>query len=239
MASRLGQRLFAQAARSSRVGGRVASRRSMASTAEHASASGSNPYPIGSDRPWLVGSLLVFAPAAFYLLSPSAKSSHGASHGASHDAHAKHDDKLPTEDDEGTEAPAEEVDASAKKAFDADAPKDAQAAEEGSEQQSMTDSEGETVSGEEIKESIQQAANEDLPPDAQAHEEQDAKYSSGAPGVSAAAESQPDQKEKPGKAHPGTLQSNEDSGPTNINDARKVAKSGQAPKEAKGKEGSQ
>lgn len=136
----------------------------------------------------------------------------------------------------------------------------------------MTDADGETVSGEEVKESIQQAAvsfpfllpakahyvpltcpqSNDLPPDAQAQEEQDAKFSSGSPGMTSEAESKPDQKEEPQtQSHTGTLQSDEDSGPTNIGDARQAAavsfkcrarmvqltefdiQSGEAPKEAK------
>ncbi|KZT09255.1 uncharacterized protein LAESUDRAFT_647232 [Laetiporus sulphureus 93-53] len=120
---------------------------------------------------------------AIWLLSPPAKQAdhHGPAHG-----HAeKKGPSVPVEGDEGTEVPAEE----------------------GADKDAITDAEGVTVSGKEVQESIQQAANEDLPPDAQAAEEKEAKGSSGSPGGIEEAEKTPDQKEKPGTAHTGTLQS--------------------------------
>ncbi|KAF9805165.1 hypothetical protein IEO21_09184 [Rhodonia placenta] len=211
MATRLGRRFISQVARpTARVARTVnATGRRCMSTAEHGA------HPTGSDTPWMIGSALVFGPALIYLLYPSSKkSSHTAAH--THGAHDEHHEK------QEPEAPAEQEETQ----------EEAPASEE--KQDSVTDADGETVSGEEVKESIQQAASNDLPPDAQAQEEQDAKFSSGSPGMTSEAESKPDQKEEPQtQSHTGTLQSDEDSGPTNIGDARQAAASGEAPKEAK------
>ncbi|KAI0926804.1 hypothetical protein AcW1_007787 [Taiwanofungus camphoratus] len=182
-----------------------------------------------------IGSALIFGPALIYVLSPpSQKAAHDTAHSHKGSKGTDGSTPFPVKDDEGTEVSAASVETSEQDAFDADAPKDAQAAEEKpSEQAPMTDDEGTSISGEEAKESMKQAFNADAPADAQAEEEKQGKYTSGAPGQTAEAESKPDQNEKPSRsAHTGSLQSDEDSGPTNMGDARKTAKSGEAPKEA-------
>jgi len=97
-----------------------------------------------SDRPWIIGSALVFGPLFLYLLSPSArKGSHGhTDHGHKNhrdeheDKHAQHvdshreEDVKPIADDEGTGVSGQEVQESMDKAFQADSPKDAQEREE-------------------------------------------------------------------------------------------------------------
>ncbi|KAI0357502.1 hypothetical protein OH77DRAFT_1450959 [Trametes cingulata] len=96
----------------------------------------------------------------------------------------------------------------------------------------MTDSEGNTASAEEIDASMKQAFKANMPEDAQRAEEKDSQFAEGAPGQTAEAETKPDQKEHPGSSHTGTLQSDDDSGPTNMGDARAKATSKEAPKQA-------
>ncbi|KAH9948869.1 hypothetical protein B0H21DRAFT_205986 [Amylocystis lapponica] len=205
MNSRVGRRLLSQVVRPNvRIAGRNAgARQRLMSTAEHGEAKQ------GSDTPWMIGSAVIFGPAFIYLLSPSSKK---ASHGSVH-AHKPASAPPPVKDDEGTEVPAAGVE-------------DAQVSEEQqpSEESPMTDADGEKISGDEVKESMKQAFNEDSPQDAQNEEEEDAKFNSGSPGQTSEAEINPDQKERPSdKPRTGTLQSDEESGPTNLGDAREKA----------------
>ena len=112
----------------------------------------------------------------------------------------------------------------------------------------MTDSEGTTASAEEVNASMKQAfvrtfarsisvgANIDfghfsvcgqesnIPVDAQQAEQNEDKYASGAPGHTEEAETDHEQKEKPGSAHTGTIQNEDDkSGPTDLGDAREAS----------------
>ncbi|KAI0763579.1 hypothetical protein BD413DRAFT_665554 [Trametes elegans] len=88
----------------------------------------------------------------------------------------------------------------------------------------MTDADGNTASAEEIDASLKLAFKANLPEDAQRAEAQDAKYSEGAPGQTSEAETDHEQKEKPGRPHTGTFQGDEDGGPTDLGDARESAK---------------
>ncbi|RPD77579.1 hypothetical protein L226DRAFT_568624 [Lentinus tigrinus ALCF2SS1-7] len=235
MASRLARRAFANSVRpAARVSAPVG-RRFASTTAGHVAKE-------SSDMPWIIGSALVFGPVIAYLLTPTAKSK--ASHAAEH-KHAKAGiSAVPNEVD--APAPKSDVDASATQAIVSDSPKDAQAAEEASFSDSavssedgkvhgspeLTDSEGTTVSAEEVDASMKQAFDANLPVDAQRAEEGEDKYASGAPGQTEEAETDHEQKEKPGRAHTGTLQTDDHSGPTNLGDARQASTSKQAPKQA-------
>ncbi len=107
----------------------------------------------------------------------------------------------------------------------------------------VTDDEGTTVSAKDVDASVKQASvrtlilnsysarsdhtpeqDSDSPADAQRAEEHDAKFSQGAPGQTAEAETEHEQKEKPGSSHSGTVQSEGDSGPTDLGDAREKSK---------------
>ncbi|KAJ8468501.1 hypothetical protein ONZ51_g9604 [Trametes cubensis] len=167
-----------------------------------------------SDTPWMIGSALVFGPIAAYLLTSQGKDKgkHAADahHGKAAKAHAPSEELEPAKDEQPAEQSEQEPASESSDGKLHGAP-------------AMTDSEGTTASAEEINASMKQAFRA---------EEQDDKFSQGAPGQTEEAETKPDQKEKPGKSHTGTLQSDEDSGPTNLGDAREQAKSEKAPKEA-------
>ncbi|KAH9936586.1 uncharacterized protein B0H18DRAFT_974522 [Fomitopsis serialis] len=215
MTSRLGRRIFAQAVRPSvRATGRTtgAGRRCMSSTADAAKS---------SDMPWIIGSAVVFGPAAVWLLTSQSdkKTLDVAFSQADRGAHSLGDSK---KDAENTpESSGEDASAEPKEA------EETENTQESSDKGAVTDSEGETVSGKEVNESMQQSFNEDSPPDAQAAEEKEAKdgkWTEGAPGQSSEAETKPDQKEKP------TEKKGE--APSDLGDARKTAKGGEAPKES-------
>ncbi|CCM06290.1 uncharacterized protein FIBRA_08541 [Fibroporia radiculosa] len=162
MASRLGRRVASQLARpAARLTSRGAgvTKRCM-STTEHGA------HSTGSDRPWMaslrIGSALVFVPAFFYLISPSAKKeAHGAAHGHGHEKEAS---SAPVNE---PEVPVE-VQSSEEQTLD---PPHGTNEEQKSKQESMTDADGVTVSGEELSKSVEQAFSEDSPIDAQAAEE--------------------------------------------------------------------
>ncbi|KZT67231.1 hypothetical protein DAEQUDRAFT_729263 [Daedalea quercina L-15889] len=210
MASRLGARIFAQAVRPSvRAAGRTASRRCMSSNG-HAAKS--------SDTPWIIGSAVVFGPAAVWLLLPQSDANKKAHDVAFKQANAgAHTVGESKKDDQPEPEPSGED------------PKDAESSDDkqGGDG-SITDAEGETVSGKEVNESMQQSFNEDSPPDAQAAEEKkakDDKWAEGAPGQTEEAEKKPDQKEKPSEKKGGEA-------PSNLGDARETSKSGETPKES-------
>jgi len=233
MASRLSRAAFARLARpAARVGGRTVTRRGMSSS------SGSQ----GSDMLWMIGSALVFGPAALYLLSPSAQhKAHEAQQHAlpktkeskpenvpvpdgpapqeSAPEEPKTDESSATTDDEGTSASSEEVTDSINKAVDEDAPKNAHAAEEGQKQESE-----ETPAPEPMEE----------PKKVEPKQETDAGDINNKPEVPGPGEKKA---EKPGdeeaKQRSGTLQGKEDAGPSNVGDARAQSKSGNDPKDAK------
>jgi len=123
MAFRLGRRVLSQFARPSlRTNGQNAGRRSMSSSAHGAET---------SDKPWIIGSALVFGPAAVYLLSPSSKAkAHNAQQHSLPKTVPTPTTPLPIKDDEGTEVPAQEVESSVQAAVEEDSPKDAQSSEE-------------------------------------------------------------------------------------------------------------
>ncbi|CDO76699.1 hypothetical protein BN946_scf184975.g8 [Trametes cinnabarina] len=236
MASRaFSRRLFASALRAPAAVRPAAGRRLASTSAEHGAKQ-------SSDTPWMIGSALVFGPIALYLLTTQGKEKgkHSADghHARAAKAHAPSEQSIQKE--EPAPEPASE-----------EAPKDEQPAEQTDSSsdgklhgaQPMTDSEGTTVSAEEIDGSMKQAfvrtlsvsrriTKANVPEDAQRAEENDAKFADGAPGQTAEAETKPDQKEKPGHHHAGTLQSDDDSGPTNMGDAREKATSKEAPKQA-------
>ncbi|KAN0087474.1 hypothetical protein V8E55_006095 [Tylopilus felleus] len=140
-------RLFLSSLRSStRVNVNIAARsprtaltRRMMSSESH-SAHGS----AQSDRPWIIGSALVFGSLFLYLVSPSARkdthahtdhaqNSHRGEHADNHEQHVESERKKhvkPIADDEGTEVSGQEVEESMEKAFAADSPKDAKEQEE-------------------------------------------------------------------------------------------------------------
>jgi len=115
MASRAARTVFTAAARASARPARVAQHIGR----RHNSASSHGSSATSSDKPWIIGSALVFGPLLLYLLSPSA-SKKSAEHAGHHDeehgsAHAPNHEStieaapstLPTEvkmtDDEGKE----------------------------------------------------------------------------------------------------------------------------------------
>ncbi|KAI0373681.1 hypothetical protein BV20DRAFT_1118832 [Pilatotrama ljubarskyi] len=195
-----------------------------------------------SDMPWIIGSALVFGPLGVYLLTSSGKQKghHAADvhHAKAGKAHSPSEPLI----QEGTLSTSGETSAPAE-----ESPKD-EFVQEGPESQSqsasesddgkvhgapaMTDSEGNTASAEEIDASMKQAFKANMPEDAMRAEAEDSKYAEGAPGQTAEAEGKPDQEEHPGRPHTGTLQSDDDSGPTNMGDARAKATSKEAPKQA-------
>jgi len=192
----------------------------------------------GDDKPWMIGSLVVFGSLAAYLVTGSSKEA--AHHkAAEHDHPAKATStKSPGKEEVDEPSPEEHAEAEANldKAAKEGSPDSHELSDDkGADGDAVTDDEGNTASGEEIKSSMQQAFNEDSPKDAQDHEEagsKDAKFEDGAPSQTSEAETKPDQKEKPGESHTGTLQSEDDTGPSKVGDARAHAKSGKAPKQA-------
>ncbi|KAF7980017.1 hypothetical protein HWV62_40130 [Athelia sp. TMB] len=100
----------------------------------------------------------------------------------------------------------------------------------------VKDSDGTEASAEEISKSEKQAFDTDSPADAQAAEEHHEKYANGAPGQTE--ESEVDQDQEVGKGRSGgkkgTFQKDEDEGPrpTDMSDARKLAKDEHPSKEA-------
>ncbi|KAH9851688.1 hypothetical protein C2E23DRAFT_886245 [Lenzites betulinus] len=219
MASRaFSRRLFAQSLRgpaAARAATRPAGKRFASSSAEHGAKK-------SSDTPWIIGSAAVFGPAAAYLLISSGKDKgkHNADahHAAAAKAHAPSEELI--KKDEPKEAPAPEEEHPAK---------DHKPAEDSA----VADSEGNTASAEDVDASSKQAFKADVPEDAQRAEEHDDKFADGAPGQTAEAETDHEQKEKPGRSRSGTIQSEGDSGPTDLGDAREKATSKEAPKQAK------
>ncbi|TCD61209.1 hypothetical protein EIP91_008777 [Steccherinum ochraceum] len=214
MASRLGRRALFQLSRSNlRVNAQNVGRRPMSSSTHGAQT---------SDRPWIIGSALIFGPAAVYLLSPPAKAK-------AHDAqqhslpkkvtppstHIPATPDVPVTDDEGTEVPATEVQSSVQAAVEEDSPKDAQVAEQQGKGQS---SESETAPATNV---APEASNKE----STSHEPT---VPTGAEPTTAKAE----QKESPAGDHPGTLQGEEHRGAADEGEARERSKSGQDPKEA-------
>ncbi|KAI0087041.1 hypothetical protein BDY19DRAFT_995461 [Irpex rosettiformis] len=144
MAFRLSRTAFARMATpAARIGGRNAPRRAM-SSGSHGSQ--------GSDQAWIIGSALVFGPAALYLLSPSAnKKAHKAYQASLPKKRVSHPEDAPVPttpppqihtpvepvpkaasvvtDDEGTPASSEEVTESINKSIEEDSPKEAIVAE--------------------------------------------------------------------------------------------------------------
>ncbi|OCH88671.1 hypothetical protein OBBRIDRAFT_836398 [Obba rivulosa] len=233
MASRLGRRFLSQVARpGARAAGRNAGatgRRSMSTqTVDY------KQFYQGDDKPWIFGSLLFFGSLALYISTGSGKEvahdkSLGADHSHSITSHGK--------EEVGQESPEHTGDVKHTDEATAESPSDSEPSNEDTVKEvgAVSDSEGQTVPAEEVKASMHQAFSVDSPKDAQEKEEAEAKKSQSTEGASSQtseAETKPDQSEKPGGAHTGTLQSEEDSGPTKVQDAREHATSGQAPKQA-------
>ncbi|KAI0338867.1 hypothetical protein BDW22DRAFT_1432086 [Trametopsis cervina] len=179
----------------------------------------------GSDKAWIIGSALVFGPAALYLVSPSSQSQ----------AHAAQQHSLPkTKESHPEDAPVPTT-----------PPPQETAEPESSEPSALKDDEGTEVSSKDVTDSINKAVDDDSPKDAYAAEAGEQKEATPAPSSEASgdkaisekteAPGKHEQKEKPGKEKDasGTLQSKEDSGPSDVGDARKQAKGGNDPKEAK------
>ncbi|KAI0826827.1 hypothetical protein BC628DRAFT_1372017 [Trametes gibbosa] len=234
MASRsFSRRLFAQSLRApqgaARAAARPAARRFASTSVEHGAKQ-------SSDTTWIIGSALVFGPAAVYLLTASGKDKgkhHAdAHHAAAAKAHAP-SEELIKKDEPKEEAPAPEEEQPAKdeKPAEESAPTSDDGKLHGA--PALTDSEGNTASAEEVDASFKQAFKANIPEDAQRAEEHDDKFADGAAGQTAESETDHDQKEKPGRPHSGTVQNEGDSGPTDLGDARAKATSNQAPKQAK------
>ncbi|KIM65917.1 hypothetical protein SCLCIDRAFT_55996, partial [Scleroderma citrinum Foug A] len=105
----------------------VLARRMMSSHAGHSAG--------GDEKYWRVGSMLVFGPALFYLLSPAARNT-AHKHTVEHEAEAvtavaSQEQEPPMTDDEGTAVSSEEVKASVERALTEDSPKSAQEDGEG------------------------------------------------------------------------------------------------------------
>ncbi|KAI0699937.1 hypothetical protein C8T65DRAFT_658655 [Cerioporus squamosus] len=234
MASRLARRALAQSVRPAARASAPVGRRFASTSPSHAAKQ-------SSDTPWIIGSALVFGPVIAYLLTPTAKSK--AAHSSAEHKHSR-TDSTPDHGGDDAPAPTSDVDAAATQAIESDSPKEAYAAEEGSAASpddgkvhgvpELTDSDGNTASAEEIDASMKQAFKSNSPADAQREEEQEDQYANGAPGQTEEAETDHDQKEKPNtRSHPGTFQKEDDnSGPTDMGDARKGGVSKQAPKQA-------
>ncbi|OBZ68656.1 hypothetical protein A0H81_11194 [Grifola frondosa] len=150
MASRLG-RVFAHAIRPSvrAVGRSAGATKRGVSTVQHAQET--------SDRPWIIGSALVFGPVFLYLLTPSAKKTEVKA-AQKHGRPSAKPQVTYVPDDEGNEFPASES---------VDPPQPSSGS------QALTDSEGTTVSSEEIKDSMKQAFSEDSPPMRKAQRKKD------------------------------------------------------------------
>ncbi|KIL55970.1 hypothetical protein M378DRAFT_182096 [Amanita muscaria Koide BX008] len=110
MASRIARSIFSSAVRASARPTRAAQQLSRRHMSASESVHGSQHS--GSDRPWIIGSALVFGPFFLYLLSPSARKSH-AQHAIHNDKHdfgihtSQHESPVSEvimKDDEGTEA---------------------------------------------------------------------------------------------------------------------------------------
>ncbi|KAI1912605.1 hypothetical protein LOZ39_006366 [Ophidiomyces ophidiicola] len=85
------KRIAPRAARSSRVW-QQSSRRG------YSAEGGADSHKAGSDLPWLIGSIAITAPCAYYLYkSGPSNSSHGHDHGHGHDNAAESDDSQPKE----------------------------------------------------------------------------------------------------------------------------------------------
>ncbi|EIW59406.1 uncharacterized protein TRAVEDRAFT_28588 [Trametes versicolor FP-101664 SS1] len=206
------RRLFAslRTPASARAAARPAGRRFASTSVEHGAKQ-------SSDLPWM----------AAYLLTSSGKEKGKHNADAHHDkaakAHAPSEELIKKE-----EAPAPAEDADASKDDEPAEKSDSAPADDGA----VTDDEGTTASAKDVDASVKQASDSDSPADAQRAEEHDAKFSQGAPGQTADAETEHEQKEKPGSSKSGTVQGEGDKGPTDLGDAREKSKSNQAPKEA-------
>lgn len=128
MSARIARRAFTATARRSVLKPAFPSSASRV-TRRNASTSSPDGSESSSDKPWIIGSLLIFGPALLYLLSPSARKSHHVEHN-SHDEHSEvTQDKTPEpelmKDDEGAVA---DVASSITLAESSDVPNDAQSA---------------------------------------------------------------------------------------------------------------
>ncbi|KAF8443041.1 hypothetical protein L210DRAFT_3759403 [Boletus edulis BED1] len=144
---------------------RAALTRRMMSSESHAGHGSTS-----SDKPWIIGSALVFGPLFLYFVSPSARK---GSHGHDIHSHNHHEDKQaqqieshreedvkPMVDDEGTEISGQEVKESMEKAFEADSPKGAQEREEVVAKAEMTTVEKSTAEAEDQADSSTDATPE-------------------------------------------------------------------------------
>jgi len=132
MSARIAHRTFVATARRSvlRAGFSPASRM----TCRNSSSSSHGPE-LSSDKPWIIGSLLIFGSAFLYLVSPSARKTHHTAHKDKHEfpalAHEEHSVNKPEpelmKDDEGKVA---DVASSVALAESSDIPNDAQSAEQ-------------------------------------------------------------------------------------------------------------
>jgi len=197
-------------------------RRGMASDAHGAKSS--------SDMPWLLGSGLVTAAGAAYLLTPPSKKAAHTAATAGHPLENKHQPAS----SEGGAIRGERFTGETKKALGGGDDKPEKEAEP------MKDDEGEEASGKEVGASMQQAEDADAPKDAKASEEdtatdsskEDKPSESSSESEDSAPQSQQDvpnlSRDKEKKT--GTVTDKE--GPTPMGDARKAATEKNAPKEA-------
>jgi len=170
--------------------------------------------------PWILGSGLVTAAGAAYILSPPSKNAAHAVATAGHPLENKHQPAST----EGGALRGERFTGETKKALGGDKPE--------TEAEPIKDDDGEAASGKEVAGSIQQAEDADSPQDAKAAEEDSTTDS---PKEDQPSEipstSEPQQKEEPSKEKKtGTVTDKE--GPTPMGDARKAAIDKNAPKEA-------
>ncbi|GJE88484.1 hypothetical protein PsYK624_045670 [Phanerochaete sordida] len=182
-----------------RVAGRTVGRRAM-SSAPGAQAK--------SDTPWIIGSALVFGPAAAYLLSPPAQKK---AHEAEKAALPKHK----TPDPEHAPVPPEAAETQSKQ-----------------ETSGVSDDEGNKASNEEVADAVNKASDEDAPKTAQYAEAETSKRAdpetneaAKGTGYDPSVAQKADTKQTEGSSAGET----KDKGPQDVGGARERAKSGQDP----------
>ncbi|KLO16002.1 hypothetical protein SCHPADRAFT_995493 [Schizopora paradoxa] len=224
MSSSIGRRVLAHSR--SLLSLRTASRKPSVQAFRRGMASDAHGAKSSSDMPWILGSGLVTAAGAAYLLTPPSKSAAHKVAAAGHPLENKHQPAS----SEGGALRGERFTGETKKALGGGEEKEAEP---------MKDDEGEEASGKDVAASVQKAEDADSPKDAKAAEEDAASespkedQSDEKPSESedTPSEEEPKEKAAPSKEKKtGTVTDKE--GPTPLGEARKAAKGDNAPKEA-------
>jgi len=132
MSARIARRVFTATTRRSMLKPGLSSSTSRVTCRDASTSSESShgPEP-SSDKPWIIGSLLIFGSAFLYLISPSARSrpnfDHKNKHVSEHSKEAPEPEPVLMKDDEGTAA---DVASSIALAESSDVPNDAQSDDE-------------------------------------------------------------------------------------------------------------